>query len=58
VREAVDAAAIPHPAATPLPVLTVSLGVACMKPDGENYARLVNEADERLYAPNDKAVIA
>ena len=51
-RQAVEALAIAHAKSTAAPVVSVSIGVACVKPDGE-IARgkedLIAEADALLY---------
>ena len=50
LRAAVEARAIPHPASSVAPVMTISLGVASKVPQGEaTVAGLVAEADAALY---------
>ena len=50
LRSAVEARAIPHPASTVAPVVTISLGVAAhVPPEGASSVSLVMEADAALY---------
>ncbi len=50
LRTACEAEAIPHPASTVSPVVTVSLGVAAGVPSEENSsAKLMADADAALY---------
>jgi diguanylate cyclase (GGDEF)-like protein len=50
MRQAVEAAAIPHPCSTAAPVVTVSFGVASDTPtDDRSPAALVDVADRALY---------
>lgn len=49
IREAVTALAIPH-AASPAGQITISIGVACIRPTlGERPSALIREADQALY---------
>jgi len=50
VLEAVQACALPHGASSCAPVVTVSIGLACVRPDGQAQpSALIRLADERLY---------
>ena len=53
LREAVEAQSISHEYSTTSPVVTLSLGVACVEPAGEQKSgaeSLLKRADEALYA--------
>jgi diguanylate cyclase (GGDEF)-like protein len=50
VLEAVQACALPHGASSCAPVVTVSIGLACVRPDGQTPpSALIRLADDRLY---------
>lgn len=51
LRACVEALNLPHASSSAAPVVTISVGVAAMVPDGEGLAgTLVDEADRALYA--------
>ncbi len=51
IRQAIEAAAIPHPALAEDAVVTTSLGVASSQPgDGRSTGKVVADADAALYA--------
>lgn len=50
MRRGIEALAIPHPTSSVAPVVTFSIGVATLLPDGGNNAEIVlRHADEALY---------
>lgn len=55
IRANVEALRIEHTASQPLPVLTISLGVAAMLPKlGDESASLISRADKALYLAKER----